>query len=127
MRKHQRGNVYLEFALLAFGLVLAGALLTPLHKAFALLLPLGVLVFFLPNLIALANRVRAVILFRRQLATARAGLPASCLMLRNEFHGLDAQALVLDTAGGTLCFVAQPAAQRPQGVSHAHLRRRGSR
>ena len=56
----QRGSVYLSYALLAFGMMLAGALLVSIHKAFALLLPMGILVFFLPNLLGLwARRLSA--------------------------------------------------------------------
>ena len=94
----QRGSVYLSYALLAFGMMLAGALLVSIHKAFALLLPMGILVFFLPNLLGLWARLQAAQSFHHQLATVHLSRPSLAFILKNEGGGLEAQAIWLDAS-----------------------------
>lgn len=104
-RHIQRGSVYLSYALLAFVIALIGVLLVPVHKAFALLVPVGVLVFFWPNLMMLTQWCCAAWHFARQLAALRGGPHKSAVILTNEFHGFRAQALWLDPASRELGLV----------------------
>jgi hypothetical protein len=104
--RSQRGSVYLECALLGFACVIAGAFLVKFHKAFALLLPVGVLVFFLPNLLSLAARLRICRIFRKELAAIREQGRDEVIVLRNRLRSLDAQAVWLDPQAGEIGFVA---------------------
>jgi hypothetical protein len=105
MLSRQCGSVYLSYAILAFVIILASALLVTVHKAFALLLPIGVLVFFLPNLIGLWGRLLAGHWVRQQLAMVRQGNSDSAVVLKNELGGIDAQAVWLDPSQGKLGFI----------------------
>jgi hypothetical protein len=96
--RSQRGSVYLGYVLLAFLLLVAGALLVKVHEVFALLLPIGVLVFFLPNLMALFAWWQAGRRFRKRLAETQGGKRQSVVVLKNESGGIDAQAVWLDTS-----------------------------
>ena len=49
----QRGNIYLEFGILAVVIVIAGAVLAGVHPLFGWLMPVGIVVFFTPNILAL--------------------------------------------------------------------------
>ena len=100
----QRGSVYLECALLAFAIAFVGALLIRFHHAFALLFPVAVIVFFLPNIMGLIARLRLGRLFRVNLAAARSAHPGA-VELRNGLRGLEAQALLLDAQGREAVFV----------------------
>ncbi len=101
----QRGSVYLEYSLLAFGIAVTGALLTRVHKAFALLIPLGVVVFFMPNVLELIARLRIRGRFRRELAAAGDRGHDDVVVLRNGLHEFDAQALLLDTRSRDIILV----------------------
>ncbi|HEY3326357.1 MAG TPA: hypothetical protein VGK14_04235 [Novimethylophilus sp.] len=96
----------MSYALLAFMIILASALLVTVHKAFALLLPIGVLVFFLPNLMGLWTRLQAGHLVGQQLVMVRQGNPNSAVVLKNEHGGIDAQAVWLDPPQGKLGFIS---------------------
>ena len=100
----QRGSVYLEYALLASAIAFAGAVLIRIHHAFALLLPVAVLVFFLPNLMGLAARLRAGRSFRGEVAAALKANPGA-VVLKNGLAGFDAQALLLDGRRREAAFV----------------------
>ncbi len=100
--RNQRGNVYLEFALIAFVLMIAGALLTRVHQAFAVLVPIGILVFFTPNLMGLFEWLRGGKQFRARLAALQSGSLPSVAVLKNEFGGFSAQAVWFDSAARTL-------------------------
>ena len=106
MRRKQRGSVNLSYALIAFVVIMAGALLVNIHKAFALLLPMGVLVFFLPNLMGVWAWLQAGRWFRQQLAMIRQGNPGSAVVLKNELSGIDARAVWLDPSHGKLGFIS---------------------
>ncbi|HUW98451.1 MAG TPA: hypothetical protein VMV40_06365 [Acidiferrobacter sp.] len=95
----------MSYALLGFALMLAGALLIHIYRVFALLMPIGILVFFLPNLIALWTRIQLGRAFRRQLTRALRSSPKQTLALRNELGGDEAQAVWLDPPHGTLGFL----------------------
>jgi hypothetical protein len=88
----QRGSVFLGYALIAFVLCIAGAILIPVHQVFALLIPVGVLVFFTPNLMALYGWLNAGRRMRERLA-ARRGANPNVVVLKNEFGGFNAQAV----------------------------------
>ena len=94
--RSQRGSVYLSFALLAVLIIIVGSLLVQVHKAFALLIPIGILVFFLPNLIAIFSWLQAGWQFRKNLSELKAGKSESVVVLKNEFGGLNSQAFWLD-------------------------------
>lgn len=102
----QRGSVYLSYALLAFVLLVASALLVKVHKAFALLMPIGILVFFLPNLMALFAWGQAGRRFRKRLAVLQSGKPQTVVVLKNEFGGIEAQAVWLDPSGRELGLIS---------------------
>jgi len=102
----QRGSVYLSYALLALAVMLAGALLVGVDKAFALLLPIGVLVFFLPNLAGLWARFRLGREFRRRLTTALGNNFEQALVLQNELGGNEARAVWFDPSHGRLGFLS---------------------
>ncbi len=102
----QRGSVYLGYALIAFLLLIASALLVNVHKAFALLLPTGILVFFLPNLMTLFAWGQAGRQFRNRLAVIRKGKPQSVVVLKNEFGGVNAQAVWLDPSSRELGLIS---------------------
>ncbi len=102
----QCGSVYLSYALIAFVVMIAGAILVPVHKDFALLLPIGILVFFMPNLIGLWARMQARGRYHRQLAAVRQDWSKSVVVLRNEFGGFEAQTAWLDLSQKTLGFLS---------------------
>jgi hypothetical protein len=104
--RSQRGSVYLECALLGFACIIAGAVLVRFHRAFALLLPIGLVVFFLPNLMALAERLRIRRRLRRELAAARERGRDGVIVLKNRLRGFDAQALWLHTRAREIGFIA---------------------
>jgi hypothetical protein len=92
----QRGSVFLQYYLLAFLIIVASAALVNVNKWFALLFPIGILVFLLPNLIAIFSWLQAGWLFRKNLSELKAGKSASVVVLKNEFGGLNSQAFWLD-------------------------------
>jgi len=98
--------------LLALALILAGALLVHVHKVFALLLPIGVLVFFLPNLIGLWARIQLGRAFRQRLTTIRRSNPERAIVLQNELGGSEARAVWLDPPHGKLGFISSDSGGR---------------
>lgn len=106
MWHNQRGSVYLGYALLAFAIAITGSLLVSVHKAFGLLLPVAVLVFFLPNLMGLWARLQATIQFRRQLAQARHSFSKSTILLKNGQGNINAQAVWLDPERNEFGFIS---------------------
>jgi hypothetical protein len=106
MHGRQCGSVYLSYGLLAFVLILASVLLLPVHKVFALLLPIAILVFFLPNLIGLSASLDSKQWVRQQLAMCQQGNSDSTIVLKNELGGIDAQAVWLDLLQGQLGLIS---------------------
>jgi hypothetical protein len=102
MNIRQRGNVYLEFALLAFALLIAGVFLIKVHELFILLVPAAALVFFLPNLMGFFGSQGAGKRFKERLAALPGVNAQSVTVLRNEFGGAEAQAVWFDAAARTL-------------------------
>lgn len=97
-RRLQRGSIYLDYALIALALAIVGLLLLPVHKAFGLLVPAAIVVFFIPNLAALGASMTMSWRFTRAWSAVRNGRLPPAVMLRNEFFGINAQALWFDPA-----------------------------
>lgn len=102
----QRGSVQLGYILLGFGVVLAAALLASVHKAFAWLLPVGILIFLWPSLVGLWAHWRARFGLERPLTQARRDGSGTIVVLRNRHGGVEAQAVWIDVAHGELGFVS---------------------
>jgi hypothetical protein len=117
----QCGSVQLDYALLAVALMVAGAVLVPVHKAFALLLAAGVVVFFLPNLLALRARLSAAQSIRRQLKELTRADSRSAVVLHSGTSRLGVQAVYIDPAHDQVVCVAGD--QDPTTRNLATLRR----
>jgi hypothetical protein len=96
------GSIYLEFELLALAFLVAGALLAGIHPAFGLLMPVGVLIFFVPNILSGVASLQDRRSFRRQLASVRNAERPPLMLLRNEFSWSKAQGIWIDHARSTL-------------------------
>lgn len=92
----QRGNVYLEFGIVAVVIVIAGALLAGVHPIFGWLMPVGIVVFFTPNILALWRWLQAEVRLRAEIKRIKQENPGSILLLKNELWGTNAGAVWLD-------------------------------
>jgi hypothetical protein len=100
--RNSRGNIYLEFALLAAVFLVAGALLAGIHPGFGLLVPIGIVIFFMPNILSGVASWQDRRSFRKQLASVQNADRTPPVVLRNEFRWSKAQGLWLDSARGEL-------------------------
>ena len=102
----ERGNLYLGYALIASVVILASALLVKVHRDFVLLFPVGVLIFFMPNLMELRVRWQLGRKFRQQISLICQDNPEQVTVLKNELGGIESQAVWIDRSRGRLGFIS---------------------